>query len=40
MRKLKIDTYSCSSGELQDSLSIPPWFGQSRSKYNTSEYIV
>ncbi|CAK2793112.1 conserved hypothetical protein [Vibrio crassostreae] len=23
MRKLKIDTYSCDSGELQDSLSIP-----------------
>ncbi|WP_315920099.1 hypothetical protein [Vibrio fluvialis] len=23
MRKLKIDTYSCDTGELQDSLSIP-----------------
>ncbi|MFH4594760.1 hypothetical protein WKW23_22060 [Vibrio alginolyticus] len=23
MRKLKIDTYACDSGELQDSLSIP-----------------
>ncbi|MEZ8305826.1 hypothetical protein AB6D24_23790 [Vibrio splendidus] len=23
MRKLKIDTYSCNSGDLQDSLSVP-----------------